>query len=82
MGRSHLAGPPGATRAEPALDGASSEPTEPKQESAAHIGGMSNNEPSRRLEPLLTTDDLADYRQVLGKTIYDWPTKMRRTGRL
>lgn len=65
---------PGTTRAEPAPGDACSEPTETKPESAAHIGGMSNNEPSRRLEPLLTTEDLAEYLQVPLKTIYDWRT--------
>lgn len=35
---------------------------------------MDTNNESPKLEPLLTTNELADYLQVSVKTIYDWRT--------
>lgn len=40
----------------------------------AHTWGMDTSSAPTRLEPLLTSDELANYLQVPIKTIYEWRT--------
>src|SRR5699024_144648 len=44
----------------------------------AHTQGMDNQRNIRALEPMLTSEELAEYLQVPIKTIYEWRTN--RTG--
>ena len=57
---------------QPEVTGTRPAPTVPNTNAPAHPEGMDAPEHPTRLEPLLTSEELANYLQVPIKTLYEW----------